>query len=585
MENMTIHSDLKQKACAIITGLRLFLSSRSASLWRPQVLAALVMGAILLLSFFSQARLILPLEKALFTSHVRSALDRVEDYTNVRSAIISAAAGTDNLADILNPAKLEAYLAVLQRRAPDLLSVEILNERGESQAMLGDLPTGRALVETTGSSAFPLKNLPENGRFIVDDERSGSLSLICAHQGTDGGRWFSRTRFSRGPFVQLFGLGGDYNSTIAPVMTAKTEDYGRETESSIHVPAGVVSGPVRADALVKNTNVALQVTRPGASILGRPLLWAPLALLCACYLTFAAVMRRRNPAACASDAQVIASRSAVEPILWVPALGGAAGSVSPAHDENPSPSSSGVLAESSSDYFTPGIPPVSPEPKSAALVPWANTRVSDDDFPPVVGRGVAGGSYDEKPSNTTAVFAEHSVNALAADDTDRARSMSRVPDEAEARGAAGVTSVEAERSFADADAEISIYDDIAEAIEHSLPEGDHSVIVCDAYGECAEAIPKEPAASEDSASAPPAETHALGSIPRLAAHDALESDKSTDTCIPTDGLVVSAVGSPFHSQTIPETLDVEWCEEIEAPPAESDEEPGKYIRLSSHFSF
>ncbi len=126
---------------------------RAETLIKPAIVCLFftALGA-LSVGLVSHFTVVVPLEKCLLSAEARSLATDMDSAVRMRSSLISTAVGNSELDSFLEAGGLEKLLSALRKHFPDFLSVEVTNDRGQIQAMGGELPLSRASSFSKDSS-------------------------------------------------------------------------------------------------------------------------------------------------------------------------------------------------------------------------------------------------------------------------------------------------------------------------------------------------------------------------------------------------------------------------------------------------
>jgi hypothetical protein len=144
-----------------------------------------------------------PIERKLVDVHARQVAQELDAVVKIRSAAIQVAASTRATSDLTDTEGLDRLLQALRIAFPDFLSMEIMDEHGETLAMVGELPLSEASRSLGKSKTAKVGTMSYRDRDLFQDDPEADSFLITAkHKKEDGKAWFSRTRFSRDPIRQ-----------------------------------------------------------------------------------------------------------------------------------------------------------------------------------------------------------------------------------------------------------------------------------------------------------------------------------------------------------------------------------------------
>jgi hypothetical protein len=241
-------------------------------------LGALAVGLV------SHFTVVVPLEKNLLAAEARSLATEFDSAIRIRSSLISITAGDSELDSFLESGGLDKMLNALRKQFPDFLSFEATNDRGQVQAMGGDLPlsqTGLFSKDPSGKISTHNLGVQHNRGIFYDDPKNNCFYITCKHVGPEGGKWFTRSRFSREAVVTILKSGPTRRVTLMPIAGASKEIP--ESPISLPMPQLCVvrpigswwSGPTGAEALLTMPGWLMRMEK----ITTRSILWrAPIAV-------------------------------------------------------------------------------------------------------------------------------------------------------------------------------------------------------------------------------------------------------------------------------------------------------------------
>jgi hypothetical protein len=325
---------------------------RARSLTRP-IIGGLFFGALgaLAISLISHFAVVVPLERNLLSAEVRGLATDIDAAVRMRSSIISMVAGNSELDGFLETGGLDNLLSALRMHFPDFLSVEATNDRGQIQAMGGELPLPQGgLFSKDPSEKTSTLNLgiQHNRGAFHDDPENNCFFITCKHVGAEGGKWFTRSRFSRESVAPILKANSTRGVNLVPVSGVSKDilegpiSLSRPELSVVRTFGSWWSGPIGAEALLTMPGWLIRIENSQTPLL----LWRlPIAAsLLLLLLTFAAGFIIRQAPVHVSCGQVAAEEHA--------------GNQIPAQDEKPAtqfePSKeSDSLSEHTSERFSP----------------------------------------------------------------------------------------------------------------------------------------------------------------------------------------------------------------------------------------
>jgi len=156
--------------------------------------------------------IIAPLEHSLLKEQARSLAKDLDGLVSARSAAVRVAAGNLDIDNLSAAGGLDRLLNSIRSLFPDFSNIELLNDRGQTLAMMGDL--NLSLAGAPKSAQVVIDSSTAEDKFLFrDDPANQSFLIIMQHGDPDTGRWFSRTRFSRTPINTLLAAAGPERSS------------------------------------------------------------------------------------------------------------------------------------------------------------------------------------------------------------------------------------------------------------------------------------------------------------------------------------------------------------------------------------
>ena len=167
--------------------------------------------AIVAVALAGHLLIIAPLEQSLLKEQARSLAKDLDGLVSARSAAVRVAAGNLDIDNLSAAGGLDRLLNGLRSLFPDFSNIELLNDRGQTLAMLGDLNLSLAGAPKSAQVVID-SSTPENKFLFRDDPANQSFLIVMQHGDVDSGRWFSRTRFSRAPIDTVLSAVGPERS-------------------------------------------------------------------------------------------------------------------------------------------------------------------------------------------------------------------------------------------------------------------------------------------------------------------------------------------------------------------------------------
>lgn len=286
---------------------------RARSLTRP-IIGGLFFGAVgaLAISLISHFAVVVPLERNLLSAEVRGLATDIDAAVRMRSSIISMAAGNSELDSFLETGGLDNLLSALRKHFPDFLSVEATNDRGQIQAMGGELPLPQGGLFSKNpsekNSTLDLGIQHNRGAFH-DDPENNCFFITCKHVGAEGGKWFTRSRFSRESVAPILKSISTRGVNLVPVSGVSKDipegpiSFSRPELSVVRTFGSWCRGPIGAEALLTMPGWLIRIENNRTPLL----LWrlpiaAPLLLLLFTFVAGFIIRRAPLRSSCDQDA-------------------------------------------------------------------------------------------------------------------------------------------------------------------------------------------------------------------------------------------------------------------------------------------
>ena len=168
--------------------------------------------AIVTVALAGHLLIIAPLEQSLLKEQARSLANDLDGLVSARTAAVRVAAGNLDIDNLSAAGGLDRLLNTLRSLFPDFSNIELLNDRGQTLAMMGDLNLSLAGAPKSAQVVIDSSTV-ENKFLFRDDPANQSFLIIMQHGDPDSGRWFSRTRFLRTPIDTILAAAGPEKST------------------------------------------------------------------------------------------------------------------------------------------------------------------------------------------------------------------------------------------------------------------------------------------------------------------------------------------------------------------------------------
>jgi hypothetical protein len=325
--------------------------NRARSLTRP-IIGGLFFGALgaLAISLISHFAVVVPLERNLLSAEVRGLATDIDAAVRMRSSIISMVAGNSELDGFLETGGLDNLLSALRMHFPVFLSVDATNDRGQIQAMGGELPLPQGgLFSKDPSEKTSTLNLgiQHNRGAFHDDPENNCFFITCKHVGAEGGKWFTRSRFSRESVAPILKANSTRGVNLVPISGVSKDipegpiSISRPELSVVRTFGSWWRGPIGAEALLTMPGWLIRIENSQTPLLLRRLpIAAPLLLLLFTFVAGSILRRAPLRSSCDRD-------SAEEN----------AGNQFPAQDEKPAtqfepPKESDSLSEHTSERYS-----------------------------------------------------------------------------------------------------------------------------------------------------------------------------------------------------------------------------------------
>ncbi|HMK37206.1 MAG TPA: hypothetical protein VK463_19185 [Desulfomonilaceae bacterium] len=334
------------------------------------VAGAIACVVVLLMGLGEHYGTVVPLEKELLSREVRWVAGEIDAAVKLKSAIITTAAGIIEVDTLLENGNLEKLLRTLREHLSDFFSLEIINDRGEIVAMIGELPlsqAGTAAPARTSRFVRVSSDINYNEGVFADDPAHGCFSVTCRHIGPQKGQWFSRTRFSRESINRLLASVPQCHAGLVQLTgISKMPRINQELQSA-STTGNWWTGPSKAEAFLDSPGWIVQVEKISPRSVLRPLpillptlllLFGALAYLARLFITY------RKPAAPAWPAVAEYPNPKEERLPNAPALPAVAKS-RPEEDKKPAAATAIVPAHDAAAHGQPEQEPLEiPENKT-----------------------------------------------------------------------------------------------------------------------------------------------------------------------------------------------------------------------------
>lgn len=167
--------------------------------------------AVVTVALAGHLLIIAPLEQSLLKEQARGLAKDLDGLVSARTAAVRVAAGNLDIDNLSAAGGLDRLLNTLRSLFPDFSNIELLNDRGQTLAMMGDLNLSLAGAPKSAQVVIDSSTV-ENKFLFRDDPANQSFLIIMQHGDSDSGRWFSRTRFSRTPIDTILTAAGSKKS-------------------------------------------------------------------------------------------------------------------------------------------------------------------------------------------------------------------------------------------------------------------------------------------------------------------------------------------------------------------------------------
>lgn len=150
----------------------------------------------MIMGFLGHSRVAEPFERELLATQSGRLAGAVDAIIGSRAAAVKMAAGSLEIENLSASGGLDRLLGNLRELFPDFISLEVVNDQGQTVAMMGDVAL--SVMKEKAAPAQWSRGLEDQAAPVfLDDAARGCLLLMMRHVGPDGGQWYSRTRFSR----------------------------------------------------------------------------------------------------------------------------------------------------------------------------------------------------------------------------------------------------------------------------------------------------------------------------------------------------------------------------------------------------
>ena len=182
-----------------------------------------------------------PLEQSLLQEQARGLARELDGLVSARSAAVRVAADNLDIDNLSAAGGLDRLLTSLRSLFPDFSNIELLNGRGQTLAMMGDL--NLSLAGTPKSAQVLVNSAPTEAKLLFrDDPANQSFLVIMRHGDPDSGYWFSRSRFSHSAIDSVLASAGSGRSPVLVTDdTHKNPDQESEFNATNSAPSAARS--------------------------------------------------------------------------------------------------------------------------------------------------------------------------------------------------------------------------------------------------------------------------------------------------------------------------------------------------------
>ena len=198
--------------------------------------------AVVTVALAGHLLIIAPLEQSLLKEQARSLAKDLDGLVSARTAAVRVAASNLEIDNLSAAGGLDKLLNTLRSLFPDFSNIELLNDRGQTLAMMGDLNLSLAGAPKSAQVVIDSSTV-ENKFLFRDDPSNQSFVIIMQHGDPDSGRWFSRTRFSRTPIDTILTATGPEKS---PKLVMRELPKNVEAEIEPNMTEGRSVSPARS---------------------------------------------------------------------------------------------------------------------------------------------------------------------------------------------------------------------------------------------------------------------------------------------------------------------------------------------------
>ncbi len=183
-----------------------------------------------------------PLEQSLLKEQARCLASELDGIISARSAAVQVAADNLDIDNLSATGGLDRLLSSLRSLFPDFSNIELLNGRGQTLAMMGDL--NLSLTGAPNSSQVLVNSAPAEAKLLFhDDPANRGFLIIMRHGDPDSGYWFTRTRFSRTTIESVLASAASGGSPrLIAQEPAKNSSEGSEFNAQNSAAAGSKDG-------------------------------------------------------------------------------------------------------------------------------------------------------------------------------------------------------------------------------------------------------------------------------------------------------------------------------------------------------
>ncbi len=322
------------------------------------------------------------LAEMMFHEKARAISKALDSAVNRRAASVAGTTAGRDRNYMLAPGRLHRIVEANRKKYPDLVSIQVISDLGETLAWAGDIPISDSGIMT---DPVPLESLTQghqdsaSGCLIRDDPMRDVIVITREEKTGTGITWFFQAKFSKEFTQDILSLESPGTETQAELISLNRgwgQTAGQSSDSSVPTSSGSSSagaesievsgnrlkGNIRAEALLPHMGWKVVLEgNPTGGLPWMPLVWTGLAVILS---ALAIILTTEAPTTPPDESR---AADAFEPPL---------GPIDPANDGDDAELTETVEPESGEDIFAEPV-----DTASENLV-YQDDAEHDSDSPP-----------------------------------------------------------------------------------------------------------------------------------------------------------------------------------------------------------